>query len=195
MHKTDTDQVLSTIQQRISHPRLSEPGPSRDQLDALYRAALRAPDHAWLRPWRFTEVSGDQRELLGQWMVDSAREEDPQLDDKQATKLAKAPLRAPLVIIAWAKITPHPKVPPIEQILATGAAVTNLLNAAHAQGLGAVWRTGNPAYSPALKTRLGLQPEDAIVGFLYLGTPTGEAKPIPNLDPADFVIQLGQSDG
>ena len=194
MNKTDTDQVLTTLQQRVSHPRLAEPGPSREQLDALYKVAMRAPDHAWLRPWRFIEVSGDQRELLGQWMAESARQDDPELDDKQATKLSNAPLRAPLVIIAWAKIVPHPKVPPIEQILATGAAVTNLLNAAHAQGIGAVWRTGNPAYSPSLKTRLGLKEEDAIVAFLYLGTPTGEAKPIPGLAPADYVTQLGQAD-
>lgn len=195
MNKTDIDQVLNTLQQRVSHPRLTEPGPSRAQLDALYRAALRAPDHAWLRPWRFTEVSGDQRQLLGQWMAESAKQDDPELDDKQLTKLTNAPQRAPLVIIAWAKVTPHPKVPAVEQILATGAAVTNLLNAAHALGIGAVWRTGNPAYSPGLKTRLGLQDEDAIVGFLYLGTPTGEAKPIPDLNPADYVTQLGSPAG
>ncbi|MHA7880980.1 MAG: nitroreductase family protein [Saccharospirillum sp.] len=192
MHTDKTDQALKNLQHRVSHPRLSEPGPTREQLNALYRAAMRAPDHAWLRPWRFIEARGDQRQKLGQWMADSALAEDSSLEDKQFDKLSKAPLRAPLVIVAVARVREHPKVPPVEQILATGAAITNLLNAAHAQGIGAVWRTGNPAYSPALKAQLGLVESDAIVGFLYLGTPTSEPKLIPDLDPADFVTELGQ---
>lgn len=181
---------LTLLQTRASHPRLNDPGPSREQLDQLYRAAFRAPDHAWLRPWRFIEVSGDRRQLLGEWMVECVRAEHPDLDDKQVDKLLNAPLRAPLVLIAWANITVHPKVPPIEQILATGAACTNLVNAAHALGLGAIWRTGTAAYSPGLRARLGLGADDVLVGFIYLGTPAGEDKPIPDLNPADYVSCL-----
>ncbi|GGX66786.1 nitroreductase family protein [Saccharospirillum salsuginis] len=190
MPDESTQTPLTHLQTRVSHPRLTEPGPSRDQLDELYRAAFRAPDHAWLRPWRFIEVGGDKRTQLGEWMAESVRAEQPDLDEKQITKLLNAPLRAPLVLIAWARITEHPKVPPIEQILATGAACTNLVNAAHAQGLGAIWRTGTAAYSPGLRARLGLDTDDVLVGFIYLGTPAGEDKPIPELDPADFVSRL-----
>ena len=181
---------LTHLQTRVSHPRLTEPGPNRAQLDELYRAAFRAPDHAWLRPWRFIEVSGDKRTQLGEWMAESVQVEHPDLDDKQVTKLLNAPLRAPLVLIAWARIAVHPKVPPIEQILATGAACTNLVNAAHALGLGAIWRTGTAAYSPGLRARLGMDTDDVLVGFIYLGTPAGDDKPIPELDPADFVSRL-----
>lgn len=182
--------ALALLQQRVSHPRLSEPGPSQTQLAELYAAAMRAPDHAWLRPWRFIEVSGEDRTRLGESMATSARSDNPDLTDKQYQKLLNSPLRAPLVLIAWANITDHPKVPAIEQILATGAAVTNLINAAHALGIGAVWRTGSPAYSPALKQALGLAEKDHLVGFIYLGTPTGEDKPVPTLNPADYVSQL-----
>lgn len=181
---------LRLLQTRVSHARLTAPGPDRAQLDELYRAAFRAPDHAWLRPWRFIEVTGDQRARLGEWMAESVAAETPDLDDKQHTKLLNAPLRAPTVLIAWARIVDHPKVPPIEQILATGGACTNLVNAAHALGLGAIWRTGAPAHSPTLKRCLGLADTDALVGFLYLGTPAGDDKPIPDLDPADYVTVL-----
>lgn len=182
--------ALTLLQQRVSHPRLTEPGPSQQQLAELYKAALRAPDHAWLRPWRFIEVSGDDRVRLGMWMASSAKHDDPDLPDKQHQKLLNSPMRAPLVLIAWADITDHPKVPAIEQVLATGAAVTNLINAAHALGIGAVWRTGAPAYSKALKRLLGISAKDHLVGFIYLGTPAGEDKPLPTLDPADYVSQL-----
>lgn len=181
---------VALLQQRVSHPRLTDPGPSRAQLADLYKAAMRAPDHAWLRPWRFIEVSGDDRTRLGECMAHSARQDDPDLADKAYQKLLNSPLRAPLVLIAWAKISQHPKVPEIEQVLATGAAVANLVNAAYALGIGAVWRTGAPAYSPTLKESLGLAPTDHIVGFIYLGTPSGEDKPVPALDPADFVSSL-----
>lgn len=182
--------ALRLLQQRVSHPRLTDPGPDPAQLTELYRAAMRAPDHAWLRPWRFIEVSGDDRLRLGDHMAHSARQDDPDLDEKQYQKLLNSPLRAPLVLIAWAKISEHPKVPAIEQILATGAAVTNLVNAAHAEGIGAVWRTGPPAYSPAFKQTLGLADKDHIVGFIYLGTPAGTDKPVPTLDAANYVSRL-----
>ena len=82
----------------------------------------------------------------------------------------KKALRAPLIIVAAAAVAQNPKVPEVEQIVAVGAAVQNLLLAAHALGYGGFWRTGPAAYDPALKQELGLAPSDAIVGFLYLGS-------------------------
>ena len=182
--------ALTLLQQRISQPRLTDPGPDQDHLSELYKAAFRAPDHARLRPWRFIEVSGDDRTRLGELMANSARRDNPELADKAFQKLLNSPLRAPTVLIVWAEITDHPKVPPIEQVLATGAAVTNLVNAAHALGIGAVWRTGAPAYSPTLKQALGMADKDHLVAFIYLGTPAKESKPAPILDPADYVSAL-----
>jgi len=33
-----------------------------------------------------------------------------------------------------------------------------------------VWKTGGPAYDYLVKTALGLESKDAIVGFMYMGT-------------------------
>ncbi len=33
-----------------------------------------------------------------------------------------------------------------------------------------MWKTGGPAYDEAVKSALGLEAKDAIVGFMYLGT-------------------------
>ena len=51
-------EALTLLHERSSMGKLAGPAPSREQLDALYHAALRAPDHKELMPWRFIEFSG-----------------------------------------------------------------------------------------------------------------------------------------
>ena len=51
--------ALNNILNRVSARELSLPHPTKDEMDLVYKAALRAPDHAWLRPSSFIEVSGD----------------------------------------------------------------------------------------------------------------------------------------
>ncbi|WP_258054256.1 nitroreductase family protein, partial [Pseudomonas aeruginosa] len=58
-------EALDALLTRVSHARLSDPAPSPEQLDRLFRVALRAPDHGQLRPWRFILVEGKGRRALG----------------------------------------------------------------------------------------------------------------------------------
>ena len=51
--------ALNNILNRVSARELSIPHPTKDEMNLVYKAALRAPDHAWLRPSSFIEVSGD----------------------------------------------------------------------------------------------------------------------------------------
>ncbi|HAU27845.1 MAG TPA: nitroreductase, partial [Alteromonas australica] len=45
--------ALSLLLNRSSQPRLGSPAPSGAALENIMQAALRAPDHACLTPWRF----------------------------------------------------------------------------------------------------------------------------------------------
>jgi nitroreductase len=90
-----------------------------------------------------------------------------------------------VVVIACLK--DHPKVPEVEQLLAAGCAAHGLLLAAHAQGIGAIWRTGELSHDKTVQAGLGLAQNERIVGFLYLGTPQGELRKPQPLEPADFV--------
>ena len=63
----------------------------------------------------------------------------------------------------------NPKIPEIEEIAATSAAIQNLLLGASANGLAGFWSTGGMTHHPAMKAHLGLQDEDRILGILYLG--------------------------
>ena len=65
----------------------------------------------------------------------------------------------------------------LEQLIATGAAVQNMLLAAQELNIGAMWRTGEMAYKSVVKAGLGLQSKDEIIAYLYLGTAVLTAKP------------------
>mgnify|MGYP003325764452 CR=1 FL=1 len=51
--------ALDNILNRVSAKTLSNPIPSKDEMETVYKAALRAPDHAWLRTSSFIEVKED----------------------------------------------------------------------------------------------------------------------------------------
>jgi len=82
-------------------------------------------------------------------------------------------------------------VPESEQLLSAGCAAHGILLAAHAQGLGAIWRTGDMAYDRTVAQGLGLADNEQVVGFLYLGSVEGERRAAPELAPADFVSTWG----
>ncbi|MGC3875009.1 nitroreductase family protein [Halomonas sp. GXIMD04776] len=180
--------ALTLLHERNSMGKLMGPPPDRQQLDTLYRAALRAPDHKQLTPWRFIEFSGEGLERLGNLFAEAEHREDPDIPEKKLEAVRKKPLRAPMVIAVIAKVTPNlPKVPKQEQVLSAGCAAYGILLAAQAQGLGAMWRTGHFAFNQTVREGLGLDTYDEIVGFLYLGHPGGRDKPLPERDPCDFV--------
>ena len=104
---------------------------------------------------------------------------EPLAPEAQLTAERAKPSRAPMLIVVAAHIEPNPKAPDIEQVVAAGAAAENMLIAAHALGLGGFWRTGAAAYDTEVKAGLGFAPTDAIVGFLYFGTPTAPAPERP----------------
>jgi hypothetical protein len=49
-----------------------------------------------------------------------------------------------------------------------------------------MWRSGLVTYEPLLAKSLGLAENERLLGFLYLGTPSGTVKQIPALDIDQF---------
>lgn len=180
------DPVIAALLGRMSVGQVTEPAPSAEQRDVIFRAALRAPDHGQLRPWRFLLVEGDDRRAMGELVAQTEEECFGPLTATQRSKAAARLLRAPLVLLIIARIVPHAKVPALEQQLSVAAAVQNMLVAAHALGVGAMWRTGPVTFEPLLADRLGLAANEQLLGFLYLGTPCGETRPLTIMDPADY---------
>jgi len=178
---------LKFLQNRNSAPRLCDPGPSPEELAEIIRAAIRAPDHAWLRPWRFLAIEGERRTEFGKILEHALLGRDPTADGAAKTKASRAPFRAPLVLVTIARFREHPKVPEVEQRLSAGCAAHAALLAAEALGYAGVWRTGAAAWDRAVMADLGLAQNEEIVGFIYLGTRDGVGKAVPDLNPDEFL--------
>jgi nitroreductase len=184
MHMSD---FLRFLQQRNSAARLIAPAPSAMQMAEIVRAAVRVPDHGWLRPWRFIVIEGDRRHAFGELLERCLLARIPEADDAARAKARGAPLRAPMVVVVVARLSEHPKVPLAEQRLSAGCAAQAMLLAAEALGYAGMWRTGAAAQDPAVMAGLGMAANEEVVGFVYLGTRDGAPKAIPRLDAADFV--------
>jgi len=95
-----------------------------------------------------------------------------------------------MIIILVNTFKDHPKVPKIEQKLSTAAGAQNILLSLNALGYSAIWRTGKLAFNPFVSRELGLNKDQEILGYLYVGTSDGKNKRIPELDIENFVTNL-----
>tara|TARA_B100000700_G_scaffold47204_1_gene49713 strand:- start:394 stop:945 length:552 start_codon:yes stop_codon:yes gene_type:complete len=181
--------ALENILNRVSARSLVEPHPSKKEMDIVYKAALRAPDHAWLRTSSFIEVKGESLNKLSNIFVNYGKSV-PDISDEVLDKYKNAPYRAPMIIILVNTFKEHPKVPAIEQKLSTATAAQNIMLALNAMKYSCIWRTGKMAFNELIQKELGLDNNQEILGYLYIGTESGEKKKIPNLDIDDFVSYL-----
>ena len=169
-------EVLDAIYTRHSIKKVLPDPVSPDLVGQLLNAAVQAPNHYHVCPWRFVVLSGAARERLGDVFAEVLKMKQPDLS-RQALEIERAkPLRAPLLIAVGVDKPDDPRVVEVENICAAAAAIENLLLAAHALGLAGIWRTGSAAYEPQVKAFLGFEPDQHLIGFLYIGYPN---MPIP----------------
>ncbi|EXJ13507.1 nitroreductase family protein [Imhoffiella purpurea] len=169
MTEAELNPGLNLLLERRSDHKLTAPGPSDAELDLILRAALRVPDFGHLRPYRFLAARGEGLDRLGQAMRRAAI-----AAGKPADVVARAPRmphRAPLVIVAISSPKEDKAVPRFDQQLCAGCTVLTLQLAARALGYSGIWRSGWMMYDGNFHRELGLEEQERIVGFLYLGTP------------------------
>lgn len=182
--------ALDMLLKRESATKLSDPGPTGEQLELMFQAAVRAPDHGRLRPWAFVVVPKNERERFGEIMAQSLQRRKPDASPEMLQRERQKALRAPTILIVAARPKSTERIPEIEQVLSAGAAAQNIVLAAYALGFGAMWRTGDAAYDDGVKTALGLLASDRIVGFIYLGSTDGSPPPVARPAAKDFVRVL-----
>jgi nitroreductase len=180
--------VIDTLLSRASVKLLGDPGPNDADLRTIFEAAVRAPDHGKLRPWRFFVVRGDARRRLSDLFVAGVKRREPGATEAQIEKEREKPLRAPVTIAVAAKTVAGHKIPEIEQTLSAAAAAMNILNAIHALGFGAKWVTGANCYDAEFKREFGLENTDQLIGFIHVGTPIEKPTSSERPDPAEFVV-------
>ncbi|HSL27976.1 MAG TPA: nitroreductase [Anaerolineales bacterium] len=177
-------EIFEAIHNRHSQGHVRPDPVPRELIEKLLEAAVQAPNHYKVRPWRFLVLTGDGRRKLGDVMGASQQARHPEFPAEAFDKCRTLPLRAPVVIAVAVDKPSEPRVLEIENVAAAAAAVQNLLLAAHAMGLGAKWRTGEWARDTMVKQFLGLESDQHLIGFIYIGYPEilTEAPPRPSFE-------------
>lgn len=182
-----SNDILDIIHKRRSIGKLELPMPNQDELESALLAAMAAPDHKQLKPWKFTVLTGDALVEFGQVLLQAAEQQAQAdgrvIDEMEVKKILNMPLRAPMIITLATALKTHEKVPPFEQLLSAGAAAQNLLLALESLGYRTVWRTGPLCNLPEVKAYFGVGQADTICGFIYTGSSTVQ---MPNRDEVDL---------
>jgi nitroreductase len=181
-------ELTEAVRGRRSAIRLTDPGPSDDELCELLADAATGPDHGLLRPWRLVLIRGAARAALGEAFAADLPDND---EPGRAQAAAKA-LRAPLLVSIVFAPKDVPKVPAWEQLAATVTVVHNLALLLHGCGWGAIWRTGAPSRSAEVRDLLGVTADEQLLGWLYVGTSVaaGNAAPRPRFDARERAFVL-----
>tara|TARA_B100001027_G_scaffold19662_1_gene11729 strand:- start:294 stop:842 length:549 start_codon:yes stop_codon:yes gene_type:complete len=180
--------AIDNILNKVSARELTVPCPSKEEMETVYKAALRAPDHAWLRPSSFIEVKDDGLKKLSNIFKKYAQ--DKNFTKDMIKKYEQAPFRAPMILILVNTYKEHPKVPAIEQKLSTAASAQNITLALNAMNYSSIWRTGKLAFNKDVQKELGLQDNQEILGYLYVGTEVGKKKNVPVHNLNEFISYL-----
>lgn len=163
--------ALQAILTRHSVAKVKPDPVPHETIERLLCAAVQAPNHYRVRPWRFVVMTGRSRQVLGEILAQALKKQNPELPDSGMAVERAKPLRAPVLVAVGVDKPNDPRVLEIENICAVAAAVENLLLAANAEGLGAMWRTGSAARDPEVKKFLGLTADQELISFVYIGYP------------------------
>jgi len=181
----DPASKLEFLMSRRSANALVEPGPSREQIDLLLRATATVPDHGRMRPFRLAVIERDGRLAFGRALGQAAAERKPTLSAEGQAAVAAKALRSPTIIAIIASPRPG-KVETWEQHATAACAGYAIVLAAHALGVGAVWKSVPFTRGKALAALLGLSESEEVLGWIHLGTtPADEVAAVrPNTDVA-----------
>lgn len=182
--------VFEAIHSRYSQGKVKPDPVPRELIEKMLHAAVQAPNHYKVRPWRFVVLSGEGLRKLGDVMAVSQQERHPEFPSEAFEKCREVPRRAPVVIAVGVDKPSEAKVLEIENVCAAAAATQNLLLAAHALGLGAKWRTDIWARDAKVKEFLGFDADQIIMGFIYLGYPEFESEPAPRPSFEDRTVWM-----
>lgn len=180
--------TLDFMLARRSHPArlLAGPAPDRATLTRLLTAAARVPDHGKLEPWRFVVIEGAARVRLADLALARGRAlgREPEKLEKDTAAFRDAPVTVAVITVP----RPTDRIPEWEQQLSAGAVCLSLVNAALAQGLGAVWLTGFCAYDAAFgRDGLDLAEGERVAGFIHIGQSAGAPPDRPRPDMGAIV--------
>ncbi len=189
--------AIDAIRTRRSFRGLEGPPLSSDEVTALVDLALRAPAPHHTRPWRFVHVLPARREALADamgasWAADMAHDGVPAAQQERALSRSRGRvLNAPTLLLGCLvaeglRVYEDDRRARAEWMMAGhsfGAAMENVMLAAHAQGLGAYWISAPLYAQDAVRAALDLDPAWQPQACLALGRRTEAYEPFDRPTP------------
>jgi len=166
---------------------LTGPGPDTPALEVMLQIAARVPDHRRVVPFRFVIFAGEARARFGAVLRERFVDNEPGASEERAAHEQNRFLRAPIVVAVISAVNKEHRTPEWEQLLCAGAACQNLLLAASAHGFAAQWLTEWCAYDEGVKGALGLDRDERVAGYIYIGTAIKDPKERARPDMASIV--------
>jgi nitroreductase len=166
---------------RRSWSKVTDEAPTHKELLRLVAAAGRVADHSSLRPWRLIELRGKDRERLGR-----------ALHKAEGKKGASSkPQRAPLLIAVVASYRKS-KVPRWEQEAVASGVAHVLSLVLDDEGWGVFWRTGDETRAKAVGKAHGLDKNEELLGWLYVGGKPQRSRPtrVKTVDAAKHLSSM-----
>jgi nitroreductase len=153
-------------------------------IEQMLENANWAPTHYLTEPWRFRVFTGEGLKQLASFQAELYKQQaGEKFEQSKYDKLLANPLKASHIIAVGMKRHPMDKLPETEEICSVASAVQNMQLTASAYGVGCYWTTGGITYYEQAKPFLGLEPQDKLLGFLYVAyakegaTTQGRRKP------------------
>ena len=109
-------ELFDAIHNRQTQGKVKQDPLPRETIEKLLSAAVQAPNHYKVRPWRFVVLTGEGRNKLGDVMAASQMDQKPDLPQEVFDKTRSLPLRAPVVIAVGVDKPSEEKVIEIENI-------------------------------------------------------------------------------
>src|SRR3546814_9241007 len=81
----------------------------------MLKAAVSAPDHGRVRPWRFVVIEGEARKRFGNLLAEAHRDANPECTEEKLDQVRAKALRAPTIVALLCQMDKTHKVPVIEQ--------------------------------------------------------------------------------
>lgn len=173
MNRDQFEQLAAIIKNRrsVSWSKMNGKIIPAEIVNELLALADWAPTHGRTEPWRFWVYGGAVLKEFGKAHAGLYWKHTPEDKRQEATyeKLLHNVDNASHLVIPVMKRGENAKIPVLEEVAATAAAIQNILLGATALGISSFWSTGGMTHSHALKEYLHLGTDDIIMGLVFLG--------------------------
>jgi len=162
----------------------------REIVEKLLNNAIWAPTHGLTQPWRFKVFMNDARARLSDFLSNLYKEKNQgeKFNEKKFESLKNRPLKSSVVIAICMERDPKGRISELDEIMATAAAVENMMLTATAYGLGTFWATPALINTPEVRSFLKIE-NGLCLGFLYIGYPANEW-PKGQRKPIEYVTEF-----